>query len=186
MYFGIFIKDFLTSMLCFAIRSRQITVKWYLKWGGEERNMSNIINTGREMFDQLWTGKKKKKKSTFMSGSDTAWMAARSPDTLSPMRFGIQNEPVFIMQLMWLEWNSCPLHFLAQRSKWASVCLHYFQESKHEYILQATIKEVRGQPWINTFSKATGVPTRRYSWCQSSSSKPSLYCRLKGRRTLGQ
>ena len=62
MYFGIFIKDFLTSMLCFAIRSRQITVKWYLKWGGEERNMSNIINTGREMFDQLWTGKKKKKK----------------------------------------------------------------------------------------------------------------------------
>lgn len=36
MYFGIFMKDFLTNMLCFAIRSRQITVNWYLKYGGEK------------------------------------------------------------------------------------------------------------------------------------------------------
>lgn len=34
-------------------------------------------------------------------------------------------------------------------------CLHYSQETEHERVLQGTIKEVRGQPWVNTFRGAT-------------------------------
>lgn len=52
------------------------------------------------------------------------------------------------------------LFLFGAKVKWASECLHYFQESEHEHILQGTIKVVQGQPWINTFSKASGVPVK--------------------------
>lgn len=45
--------------------------------------------------------------------------------------------------------------FLAVGPWWAPECLHYSQETEREHILQGTIKEVRGQPWVNTFREAT-------------------------------
>lgn len=45
--------------------------------------------------------------------------------------------------------------FLAVGPWWAPECLHYSQETEHQHILQGTIKEVRGQPWVNTFRAAT-------------------------------
>jgi len=45
--------------------------------------------------------------------------------------------------------------FLAAGPWWAPECLHYSQEIEHQRILQRTIKEVRGQPRVNTLRGAT-------------------------------
>ena len=45
--------------------------------------------------------------------------------------------------------------FLATGPWWAPECLHYFQETEHQCIFTLTIKEIRGQPWVNTFKGTT-------------------------------
>lgn len=79
MHVGIFIKDFLTRMICFAIRSRKITAKWYLK-NQEKKKKHDKIHQHKKR--SVWPALcLTRQKNTFMRGSDTALMAAGSPHT---------------------------------------------------------------------------------------------------------
>lgn len=175
----------LTRILCFAMSEGQIVVIGYLS--KKQRNTTGNVTIRKIIISQRMIRVQH-------GSSDT-----HTHTVLHNPKHRINRWCFHYVTFVFGVQHWASVLFLAAGPWWAPECLHYPQETEHERILQGTIKEVRGQPWVNTFRGATrwrhGDPSPQHGKrcltvksqrrSSSSSSVCSLCCRVRRDRTSG-